>query len=59
MTKGETTVSVMTRDLVVGTSLFTSNLEGKGFGIGLGSKGFSNPFAFSLSNTWLDRKSVV
>ena len=49
MTKGETTVGVMTRDLVVGTS----NLEGKGFGIGLGSKGFSNPFAFSLSNTWL------
>ena len=53
MTKGETMVSVMTRDLVVGISLFTSNLKGKGFGLGLGSKGFSNPFTFSLSNTWL------
>jgi len=51
MMKAKTLVSILARASVVGTSLSPSNLIGSGFGIGLGSKGFSNPFAFSFSNT--------
>ena len=44
--EGQTLVSIMARALVVGL-LITSNLKGSGFGIGFGSKGFSNPFVLS------------
>ena len=50
MMKVKTLISVMAKALMVGSSS-TSNLVGNGFGIGLGSKGFSNPLAFSFSNT--------
>ena len=51
MTKAKTLVSAVARALMVGTSLSPSNLTGSGFGIGHGSKGFGNPFAFSFLNT--------